>query len=331
MGHIVTSPHVTIRNVADVANVSTATVSRVLSGLPGASEETRQRVLKTARELGYQGDPNATALRLRKSNTIGIIVPDIVNPFFTALIHELETCAQQSGKDLFIANSQNDVIIERQRVQTLANRRVDALLISPVHRTMSSSTIQWAHSRIPVIQIDRHAGHIAPYVGADQNYAMNKALEHVTGTGCSRVAYIGYPESTSSSKERIDAFNTYISRHTSISSHIETGLPPHAAQQIADWIEFGECKDAIIASSDLHAIAVKLELQRRGINIPSDVVLMSFDNTSLADAANITSFQQPIDLIARKSIELVEDSDSTGEVIFLAGRIVIRGSSQRES
>jgi len=320
--------HVTIQVVADAAGVSTATVSRVLAGLPGAGEETRKRVLRAAEELNFRGDPSAKMLRSRKSNSYGMVVPDLRNPFFPELIHSLEHRAQHHGRVLFISNSQNDTETELRRVEALVDRRVDGLLISPVDRRESVSTIRWAAERVRVVQLDRHAGTDAPYVGADHAATIRKVVTYLKGTGRERLAYVGFPDSSSTSKERIDAFTASATSESISVARIETGLPTTTARAIAAWIDQNPRQvEAIITTSDLHGIATKFELQALGIRVPEDVAIVSFDNTSLAAAADLTSVQQPVDLIAEKAIELIEGTDVAGDTIVISGHIVPRGSS----
>lgn len=319
---------VTIQRVADVAGVSIATVSRVLSGLPGAGVSTRERVLRVAAELDYRSDPHAKALRSGKSGVYGMVVPDLRNPFFPELIHTAEDSAQKIGRELFIANAQNDPKAEQRRVEALIHRRVDALIISPVDRRASTATVRWAADRVPVIQLDRRAGDFTPYVGADQAHAVEQVIEHLHSVGRTRIGFVGFPDSTSTSKERIDAFLTLRRAEPNVDSHIWTGTPAAAAEASARWIaENPGTLDALIASSDLHGISVKSELQRRTIRVPDDIALVAFDNTFLAAAADMTSVQQPGTQMAERAIELIESDDVVGETIIRADHIVPRGSS----
>jgi len=320
---------VTIHDVAREAGVSIATVSRVLSGSAGAGENVRARVLSVAQQLGYRGDSVARSLRSRKSNMLGLLVPNITNPFFPALIQsvELELQARQDG--LLLADAQSTVSVETDRVRSMLDRRIDALLISPTDDELSQAIIDEALAQIPVVQLDRRAGSAAPFVGVDNAGAIKNAVDHLRAQGRSRFAFVGYSRGVSTSEARVDAFV----RHTE-------AIDPGSAARIlreeigdgevvpAAWLDeiLGEV-DAIITSSDLIAVSLRDSLLDRGLRVPEDVALVSFDNTLLAAAANLTSIQQPLVDVARAGIALVSGLEVAVPVEGFPTTLVVRKSS----
>lgn len=320
---------VTIRTVAEAAGVSTATVSRVLSGLPGAGPEVRARVMESAESLGYRVDPGARSLRMRRSDMLGLIVPDIVNPFFPALVQEVEGTIQESehGGILF-ADAQGSVDTERKRVMALVDRRVDALIISPTNFEESTEAVAWASERVPVVQIDRTTQADVSYVGTDNADAMQVIIAHLQEVGRTRPAYVGYSDTVSTSAERLRTFLalTDDDPHAAdrvVREHDVTDPAAFSAWLTESWGTF----DSLITTSDTLAVALKLEIQARGLQVPGDVAIVSFDNTPLAAAAQITSFQQPLHEMAKAALELVDDTTAATQSKTLRGRLLVRESS----
>lgn len=304
---------VTIQQVAEAAGVSTATVSRTLAGLPGAGAEVRDRVIRTADSLGYRVDPVARSLRSQRSGMVGLVVPDIVNPFFPELVRELEDSLQGSGMGILMGDAQGSAEVERLRVQALLERRVDALVISPAHARKSRRTVQDAASQTRVVQVDRRASARLPYVGADHHQAMVAVYELLRERDCRRFAFLGYDDGVSTSTERLRAFESVtadIDPEAAARTLHETQL---AADEVSsEWLDAHIREvDAVITSSDLLAVSLQLALTERGLRVPDDVAIVSFDNTRLAAVAGLTSIEQPLAEMARRVTGAIT---SVGEV-----------------
>lgn len=302
---------VTIQQVADAAGVSTATVSRTLAGLPGAGTEVRDRVIRTADSLGYRVDPIARSLRSKRSGMVGLVVPDIVNPFFPALVRELEDSLQGGGMGILMGDAQGSAEVERFRVQALLERRVDALVISPVHMRKSRQTVQDASTHTTVVQVDRRASARLPYVGADHRQAMTAVYELLRSRDCRRFAFLGYDEGVSTSTERLEAFEDVtrdIDPAAGGRTLHETQLATNEVS--SEWLDTHiRDVDAVITTSDLLAVSLQLALTERGLRVPDDVAIVSFDNTRLAAVAGLTSIQQPLPEMARLVTRAVNSED----------------------
>lgn len=320
---------VTIQQVADAAGVSTATVSRTLAGLPGAGSEVRDRVIRTADSLGYRVDPIARSLRGRRSGMVGLVVPDIVNPFFPALVRELEDALQGGGTGILMGDAQGSAEVERLRVQALVGRRVDALVISPVHARKSRRTLQEAALHTRVVQVDRRASAKLPYVGADHRGAMETVYELLRQRDCRRFAFLGYDDGVSTSAERLKAFEA-------VTKDIDPGAAGrtlHATQLAADevspeWLDAHiRDVDAVITTSDLLAVSLQLALTERGLRVPDDIAIVSFDNTRLAAVAGLTSIRQPLPEMAGLVTQLVDGPDDVRHHDELPCTLVRRASA----
>lgn len=320
---------VTIHDVAAAAGVSIATVSRVLSGTPGAGLEVRERVVRIAAELGYRSDSVARSLRNRRSDMFGVLVPDITNPFFPALVQSIEVELQAGGDGLLLADAQGDVELEAERVRSMLDRRMEALLIAPTDEQGSAAIIEEALAHVPVVQVDRRACAAAPYVGVDHDRAIGDIVEHLRAGGRSRFAFVGYASGVSTSEDRVQA----LLRHT---ARIDPGAADRVLrEEVADgvhipddWLDriVGDA-DCVIATSDLIAVSLRDSLLARGQRIPEDIALVSFDDTPVAAAAGLSSVRQPLRELAAASIGLVRRSAPTLPKRGFPATLVVRGSS----
>jgi LacI family transcriptional regulator len=320
---------VTIHDVAAAAGVSIATVSRVMSGTPGAGTEVRERVMRIAGELGYRSDSVARSLRNRRTDMLGVLIPDITNPFFPALVQAFEVELQARGDGLLLADAQGDPALEAARVRSMLDRRTDALLITPTDEHASVAIIEEALVHVPVVQVDRRACAAAPYVGVDHDAAIADIVAHVRANGRSRFAFVGYARGVSTSEARVSA----LLRHT---ADIDPGAGERILrEEVADGVEIpaswldrvvGDA-DCIITTSDLIAVSLRNALFDRGVRIPEDVALVSFDDTAIAAAAGLTSVRQPLRDVAAASIELVRGGTPEIPPDGFPATLVVRRSS----
>ncbi|WP_125613640.1 LacI family DNA-binding transcriptional regulator [Specibacter cremeus] len=299
---------VTIRTVADAVGVSTATVSRVFSGQGGAGEDVTQRIFRVASELGYRGNSIARSLRSQRTDTVGLLVPNLLNPFFPALIQAIEVRLQAGGLGLLLADSQGSVGVEAQRIRALLDRRVDSLIISPVDQVESRTAIQEALRSVTVVQVDRQAGNDAAYVGVNHRQSVELALNHMRQLGRTRFAFAGYDAGVSTSEERLRWF-------LELTKDIDPGASTRILRETVgdadevphEWLDrHADGMDAVVTTSDLIAVSMQMALRERGYSVPEDVAIVGFDNTRLAAVAQITSIQQPLDDLAEAVAAKVE-------------------------
>nr|BFF16090.1 hypothetical protein GCM10025699_73930 [Microbacterium flavescens] len=140
---------VTISDVAARAGVSQATVSRVMSSSRRVGREVEARVRRAADELGYSGNGIARALRTRRTDTVGMVVPSILNPFFTTLVDSMENALHAEGKQLFLCDSRQDPAVEAEQLRSLIERHVDGIVVSPVHDTESAAAVARSARAVP--------------------------------------------------------------------------------------------------------------------------------------------------------------------------------------
>ena len=327
---------VTIRDVAEHAGVSVATASRVLTGSRNVSPVLVERVNAAARALGYRHNAVASALRRGRTNTVGMIVPEIANPFFPAIVEAVERRLQDSGRDLFLCDAQQDVAIERHRARALADRQVDGLIIVPVSSAASRATLVEASERTPVVQVDRYVEEYpADWVGVDDVLGVGMAVEHVVALGARRIAFVSASLDSSSARRRHSGFERVIARHD-----LPDDTPRLLGTFRAEWgrsaavrLLEGPLPDAVVCGNDEIAVGLLGEFRRRRVRVPEDVLVTGFDDIRFARLTDppLTTVRQPGDQLAAECIRLLEarmtDRDLPVQRIAIAPSLIVREST----
>ncbi|HEY3773830.1 MAG TPA: LacI family DNA-binding transcriptional regulator [Solirubrobacteraceae bacterium] len=329
---------VRLRDVAQRAGVSTSTASRVLSGSPRVSPAARRAVLEASDRLGYRGDRIARALRTRRTGTIGMLVPDIANPFFAELIESVTRELEAVGIDLLLADSHGSAEAEARWLVGLSERRVDGLLVVPVHHHRSRAALERAAHGPPLVQLDREVdGLPADFVGVDNDRGCTEIAAHLTECGVERVAVIGGPESSSTGRARALAFDRAVAGSRSLtvsvreSGEFSTAFGREAARRILR----GGPPDAIVCGSDIIALGVMAELRRCHVAVPGDVLVTGFDGIMMAELTEpaLTTVVQPSGAIAAEACRMLElrlgGDDAPVRHSLVAPRLAIRGSTRR--
>ncbi|MDA8301250.1 MAG: LacI family DNA-binding transcriptional regulator [Actinomycetota bacterium] len=323
--------------MAEAAGVSPATVSRVLHGTRPVHPDLRARTLAAAQRLNYRANRVAQALRTRSTGTVGMVVPNVANPFFPVVIQAVEKELRRHGAQLLLCDSGDDVGEEAELVRSLLDHRIDGILFSPCDQLSSRPALRLAAARVPLVQIDRRAVSDVAYVGVDQEGAMREVIEYLIAQGCQRFAYVSSTSRASTAAERLRAY-----RHT------VRGVDARSAQRVyqgsfsLDWgrvaakqiVDEGDLPDAIVCANDSVALGVLDVLRSQGLRVPDDVLLTGFDDTELASIAwpPLTSVHQPLEMIGRKGAELVLGADGVvagRSVNLFKAELKIRESSRR--
>ncbi|XVQ13502.1 LacI family DNA-binding transcriptional regulator [Spirillospora sp. CA-255316] len=342
---------VTIAEVAERAGVSTATVSRVLSGRGQASAEMRRRVRRAADDLGYQVNSIARALRNSRTDTVGMVVPSITNPFFTSLVESVEHALGREGKELFLCDAQSDPEVEARRLASLVARNVDGIIVSPSHGTASGPAVQETADRLPLVQLDRFVGGTdTDWVGVDDIAAMRQVVDHLHEGGARSAAFAGSRLTNSSSEQRLEGFRRRAA---------DLGMTVRDEWILLDdySVEWGEAAvarlassaspgspdglpDAIVCADDLIALGVTRACRAHGIDVPGRVQVTGFDNIEFARLGEpaLTTVDQPRDRIAAEAVRLLAaaaEAAAAGEAargsrahIALVPHLVVRDSTR---
>ncbi len=268
-----------IRDVAERAGVALGTVSRVLNDHPSVTPELRARVKAVIEELNYHPDPNAQSMRSKVSRLIGIVVPDLTNPYFAELVQSTERSAMARGLSVIVMSSQEDAKAEADRIRALASRKVDGVVLVPTAGFHSVG----APKGLPLVIIDREIAD-RPLVAADHRAGARMAVEHLLALGHRRIGMAAGPAQSASGRDRLAGYQDAMTA--------ALGEPP-----ADDWIVRGSFDyesgrqagvellsrpptirpTAIFASSDQQAIGCLRAAVDLGIAVPSGLSVVGFD------------------------------------------------------
>ena len=287
----------TMADVARLAGVSVATVSRTLSGTRAVDPAMQRKVTEAAAQLNYQVNLVGRALRQTRSSTVGLVVPDLENPYFSALAQQLSRVFSDPGIDLLVFSADGSLETEARGVNSFLGRQVDALVMIPVHEQLSEATVTAAAAAVHTIQLDRHVpGTAASYVGVSNREGMRLVHEHVSScidVGTHPVVYVGAAQGSSSAHERLDSMRRWFS------------------PEVPTLLGEGWTSATIVTAADVVAVGVVSHLLHQGCSVPGDFRVIGFDGVGAAAFAypTLTTVRQPVEEMARSIRALVESDD----------------------
>lgn len=298
-----------IRDVARIAGVSPSTVSRVMNGTANVEEDKRQKVLAAIQETGFRPNELARALFKQSSRIIGVIVPNIENPFFNELAKAVEEEAYKNGYKMLLCNSNNNTEKELMNIQMLDQMKADGIILL----TYSDKTGQAiADCQLPVVVVDRQltgSGQSA-YVESDHYKGGKLAILHLLDCGCKDIVFLRGPLGLSSGQRRYQGYQEICQKYGIREQCIdclydyEDGL--RAARIL---VESYPHVDGVIASNDMIAIAAYKILTREGYRIPEDIQMIGFDNIrfSWLFTPELTTINQPIKEMGTMAVQVIRN------------------------
>lgn len=323
-----------IKDVARVADVSAATVSRVLAGR-NVDPAMRERVLAAVRSTGYRPNLAARRLRSRHTNTIGLIVADIRNPFFTAVSRAIENLAYARGLRVILCNTDEDPAREAMYLQLMQEERVAGVILAPTRDGLARIT--GAKLPYPIVLIDRASPGIAQDCVVLDNGAMAEMLvEHLHERGFRRIAGL-FGASSSTGAERRAGFEAAVRR---LGLAAEAIAVPHGDGEVAEVVSAllarPDRPEALLASNGVALLSVVRTLHEHGLSVPGDIALAGFDNEGWMDivgdgiGGGLSVIEQPVEEIGRSAMTMLIDRfdhpDAAARKVVLAGRLIARGS-----
>ena len=323
-----TSP-TSIRDVARRANVSAATVSRAFAEPGLVRHETLQRVLAVAEELRYRPSRAARSLTTGKTGNIGVVVPDLGNPFFPAILKGAQARAREADHAVFLADSEENPRLEMELVRAMA-RQVDGVVICSSR--LSEVQLQGLLKDTTLVLLNRRVRGASAVV-LDGAGGMRQAIEHLVALGHERIAFLSGPVGSWSNRERRRGLRAG-ARGKGLEI-IELGpFAPHfeAGQQAADLAVAAEVT-AVMAFNDLLALGVLSRLADRGISVPDEISVVGFDDIPMANMAtpHLTTVALPLEQAGRVAIELLlEQLAHPGAGTHeqgLAAQLIVRAST----
>ena len=300
----------TVSDVAKRAGVSVSTAARVLSGTGYAADGTRRLVLDAARELGYVPNQIARSLRTRRTRTIGLLVGDVENSFYSVIAKRVEAEAKDAGYRVVLCNSDDDPKVEREYLKLLEEMRVDALIVTPTPKNRRHLA-DLMDKDIVVVQVDRRVdGLEADAVLVDNESGALVAVEHMIGAGHTRIGILTGDLDMPTASLRLAGYERALREHgiTVPSSLIRSGSfhREHAIEDATALIRARPTPTAILAANNILAEATLIALNEQGLRVPRDVSLVAFDDVQWMSMVEppITTVRQPVADMARSAAEL---------------------------
>jgi LacI family transcriptional regulator len=292
-------------------------------------------VRRAAKELDYQVNQIGRALSRQASDTIGVVVPNIDNPFFPQLVQGIDRALYQQDCGLLLCDANNNPEIEAERLRVLLQRHVDGVIISPVHQQLSMPAIQQAAREVIVIQV----GEVdvpTDVVALDDSQAMNILIDHVVSAGRRRLAFITSGDSVSALAERLAAYRTRMAGDHGALERIYLGdlSLNWGGEAVRAIVAAGPpLPDALICANDLIALGAMQQLRWAGIRVPDDISVTGIDDTPFGRVSDpeLTTIRQPVDQIGHEAVAMLlsrrRDPTRAPRRLTLAPELIIRRSS----
>lgn len=286
---------VSIKDVAKHAGVSVATVSRVLNNNGYVGQDTREKVEKSIKELNYKPNEIARSLFKKQSNTIGLIVPDITNPFFPELARAVEDTASKLGYNVILCNSDGNADKEQNYLDVLQQQYVNGIIVS----SNTLTAVQIEKLNIPVVSIDRLISKGLPTIVVDNKKGAMIATRYLLNKGRSRIAHIRGSSTVVNAEERCDGYREIVNKEQWFrESYIVDGKYDMQAsiEVTLELLNRHPEIDGIFAANDIMAIGAIKAAHQLGKKVPEDISIIGFDGISLSKATTpeLTTVVQPI-------------------------------------
>lgn len=290
---------VNLKKLAKELGLAVSTVSRALRDSHEISQETKDRVKALATAWGFQPNVHASGLRQNKSKTIGIIIPEIENNFFSQIINGIELIAQDKGFHVLVYLTHEDTQKERSVMQLLKNGRVDGLMISISNTTNSFEHLEaWKNAGIPIVLFDRICEELdVPVVTINDMEVSFKATEHLIENGCKKIAFLSLSDQLSISARRKAGYIKALQKYNLESKQlvIECGQDNQLNDEITRRLLKEEKPDGIFTAIEKLAINIYEACNEMKIKIPDDLKLVSFSNSPSAPlfSPSLSAIVQP--------------------------------------
>jgi LacI family transcriptional regulator len=332
---------VRMKDIARDLGVSVVTVSKVLRNHSDIGVETRERVLKRVKELNYRPNLAARALVTGRTATVGLIVPDLVHPFFAEVAKGISRVLRKKGYSVVISSSEEDVELEKQEIDQLVARQVDALFLA-LAQTETAAVSRLLEQRIPFVLIDRAVrGLDANFVGIDDREAGRLAVKHLVEQGCRRIAHIRGPE-VSTAVGRVEGFREALAEEGIFlpPAYIVRGTHGDDAAHLSGYASMRQLlrlsprPDAVFCYNDPMAMGAMKAILEAGLHVPADIAVVGCGNVTYAGLLRIplSSIDQASTAMgeraARLALSLIESKlQPKPKSVLLTPTLIVRASS----
>lgn len=324
-----------IREVAKLANVSPATVSRVMNGTAKVDDEKKARVLKAIEETGFVPNEVARSLFRKSAKTIGLMIPSIENPFFTHMARAIEKEADANGYRVILYNTESDFEKEKAALQMLSSMNADGIILTRIDEKL----LPYVEStNIPAVITDSLflGGKDITYIYSDHYQGGRLAAEHLIDCGCKKIVCIKGVQTIASARARYTGFQDVCVekgmeiRTVDCDYTFQNGL--RAAEEV---LEKYPDVDGIVACNDMVAISVYKVLKKHNISVPEQVQLIGYDDIQLASlmTPELTTIKQSVKTIGKKAAEIIifdREKDIEENNYIFPVKLVIRETTKKK-
>ncbi|WP_329350354.1 substrate-binding domain-containing protein [Vibrio natriegens] len=326
----------TIKDVAKEAGVSVATVSRVINKSPKASQNSIDAVTQAMSKLGYRPNAAARALVSQSTNTIGVLVSDVSDPFFGTLVKSVDNVARENGKHILIGNGYHNADDERRALDLLANSRCDALVIH-AKGLSDEELIAYAKEVKGLVLINRHIPELAERcISLDNRKGAFLATEYLIRHGHRKIACIASSHDIEDTDERLQGYQSALKEHgiELSKSYVEYGEPNSDGGEVAMTNLLTKSLEitGVVAYNDYMAAGALAALDQNGIDVPQQVSMVGFDDGLIARFVHpgLTTIRYPIEMMAeratRLALALSRNEKVEDETIIFSPTLVRRDS-----
>lgn len=340
---------VTIKDIARELGISPSTVSRALKDHPDISPETKKAVNELAEKLNYQPNVVALSLRQSKTNTIGVVIPEIVHFFFSTVISGIEDVAYKAGYNVILTQSNESFQRETTDIKALFNSRVDGMLISLSRETTNFDHIESMMAKgVSIVFFDRvYDNKNTSKVIVDDFSGAKEATLHLIAQGCKRIAHLEGPPNLGITKQRLEGYMEALKEsNMPVDRNLIVSCPQGTIEQGREATEkllaMTPMPDAIFSTNDPAAMGAMQAIKAKGLKIPNDIAVMGFSNwlfCSLMDPP-LSSVDQPGFEMGQEAAKLLirqiemrskqQDIDPQPETKELKTRLIVRESSLKK-
>jgi LacI family transcriptional regulator len=331
-----------LKDIAEDLKLSVVTISKVLRDHPDISVETRDRVLKRIKELNYRPNLTARALVTGRTFAVGLVVPDLVHPFFGQVARALSSVLRVKGFSLVLASSEDEPELEQQEIEQLVARRVDVLIVASTQRAAESFRSLDRQS-VPYVLIDRRFDDLpAHFVGVNDVQVGKIATEHIVSVGCRHIAYIGGPD-ISTSLGRLQGYRETL-RAKGMAARDEYVIMRERGDDAGEASGYAAAKqllrrhpipDGIFCINDPTAMGAMKAVIEAGLQVPDDVAIMGCGNVTYSDFLRVplTSVDQQSDKIGQRAgrlaLSLLDERPVRAKQVLLEPTVIERASTKR--
>ncbi|WP_027722884.1 LacI family DNA-binding transcriptional regulator [Maridesulfovibrio zosterae] len=324
-----------LKDIAEAAGVSTATVSRVLNGKVNVRPEVREKVLEVVARTNYKPDRAAQRLRSRKSTYIGLIVADIQSPFFASVARAVEDVAQKNNYNVILCNTDENHDKERMYLEMMQNENAAGVILAPTLRLSENFALTKSYS-LPIVVIDRQVqGHSVDMVLIDNRQAALELTRHILSQGYKRIAAL-FGNNSATGQQRQSGFKEALHEAEIPENDILIkNLPAkeHAAHKaVSELLELPDPPDAVITSNGLLGAGAFRAIRDKELAVPEKVAFASFDESAWTEMTRpaITVVEQPTYAIGQTACEMlikrIIDPKRPIRKVVLDSKLIIRQS-----